>query len=269
MLVGGKLLAPVLRKVGDPPAGLSFETVSIPSESGSNLIGWLTEEKDAKGSVLLLHGIRSDRRSMVGRAEFLSAAGYNTLCIDFQGHGESHGDRITLGKLERLDTQAAVGYLNGRFPNLDVVIIGSSLGGAAALLAEYESPPAAFVVEAVFMDVETAIRNRLRMRLGTLGSFMTPLLSWQIKPRLDVSVNDLSPLRHVGNHDSPLLFIYGSEDQHAKPSEGRMLFNEAVSRKDFWEIEGAGHVDFHSFAQEEYERRILKFLDACLSPPSQ
>jgi alpha/beta superfamily hydrolase len=103
------------------------------------------------------------RSSSVGRARFLRQAGYSTLLIDFQATGESHGDAITFGWPERFDVLAAVQVLHDRLPGEAVAIIGTSLGGAATLLA---SPPLhvqAVVLEAVYPSIDIAVKNRQRV----------------------------------------------------------------------------------------------------------
>lgn len=224
-------------------------------------MGWLAGTPSSKGSVLLLHGIRADRRSMVARARFLVEHSYNVLLIDFQAHGESPGNHITMGHLESLDVVSALGFLRTRFPGKPVGIIGSSLGGAATVLGKYERPPEAMVLEAVFSDVTTAVENRLTIRFGALGSFLTPLLTCQIQPHLGIPICEMSPVERISGIKAPALFVYGSADQRATPSEGKHLFSLAPEPKEFWLIEGAAHVDMHRFAGEEYERRILTFFE--------
>jgi alpha-beta hydrolase superfamily lysophospholipase len=65
----------------------------------------------------MAHAVRADRRSMLGRAEFLHRAGYSVLLFDAQAHGESPGDRITFGYLEALDAAAAVSFAVARDPD--------------------------------------------------------------------------------------------------------------------------------------------------------
>ena len=168
--IGRDLAAPAPAKIGPPPASYPAESVTLPGGGNTHVEGWLLRAPStaaARGSVLLMHGIRSDRQSMVGRARFLSALGYHTLCIDLQAHGESPGEHITMGHLESQNAAAAVAWLQQEFPGTPVAVIGSSLGGVAALLAHYEHPPQAIVVEAVFADVSTAVSNRLEMRFVT------------------------------------------------------------------------------------------------------
>lgn len=263
LYAGHQLVAPVPRTIGAPPVDLgeAAETVHFASESGSTIAGWLTEQPNAIGFVLLLHGVRADRRSMVDRARFLGAAGYSTLCIDLQAHGESPGQHITMGYLEAFDAAAAVAYLRKQSPGVSVAVIGTSLGGAAALMAKYDTPPQAIIVESVFADVETAISNRMQMRFGSkMAPRLAHLLAWQIRPRLGIDADQLSPVRAFADVKCPVFILCGSADQHARPAEARALFAAANKHRELWEIIGAAHADLHRFAGDEYEQRVIEFL---------
>ncbi len=60
---------------------------------------------------------------------------------------------------------------------------------------------------------------------------------------------------------APKLFIAGAKDRHTKLTESRELFEAASEPKKLWVVEEAAHVDVHTVAKEEYERRILDFFD--------
>ena len=122
---------------------------------------------------------------MLDRACFLNQAGYSVLLFDFQAHGESTRDHITFGYLESKDAQAAVGLIHTLAPDEKAGLIGVSMGGAAALLAEPKSDVQALVLEEVYPRINQAITNRLTMRLGGWAKILTPILSLQLKPRLD------------------------------------------------------------------------------------
>ena len=196
---------------------------------------------------------------MLERARFLSHAGYSVLLFDFQAHGESTGQHITFGSLESKDAQAAVQFLRENAPNAKIAAIGVSMGGAASILA---SPPLdvdAMVLEMVYPTIEEAITDRLIQRLGVLGRVLTPLLLFQLQPRLGIRANDLRPIDKVGQLTPPKLFIAGSDDQHTTIDESKRLFETASTPKEFWVIQGAAHVDLHQKAPMEYEHRILEF----------
>ncbi|MCP4184183.1 MAG: alpha/beta hydrolase [Hyphomicrobiales bacterium] len=122
-----------------------------------------------RGVVLLLHGIRSDRRSMIGRARLLFRAGYSVLLIDLQAHGESTGERITFGYLETESVVAAIKYARAKWPNERLAIIGTSLGGAAAVFAAKQQRADVYILEAVYSSLRDATENRLKLSWVILG----------------------------------------------------------------------------------------------------
>jgi fermentation-respiration switch protein FrsA (DUF1100 family) len=253
---------PVQARIGNPPADLNAQVVTFASKSGANVHGWWCPIEHDRGTVLLLPGIRANRLSMVDRARFLHQAGYSVLLIDFQATGETRGDHITFGWKESRDVLAAVDFLRHIDPTTRVAIIGSSLGGVAALLA---SPPLkvdALVLEEVYPTIEIATRNRMENYLGVFGAMLTPILLNQLQWRLGISASQLRPVEHIGDVQCPVLIISGEKDRNTRPADTRMLFEHARSPKQLWFVPNAGHVDLHWAAREEYEKRILAFLAA-------
>jgi fermentation-respiration switch protein FrsA (DUF1100 family) len=250
--------------VGPPPGDLPFEHVIIPSASGSHLAGWYAPGDPDVGGVVLMHAIRSNRRTMLDRARFLHRHGYAVLLFDFQAHGESPGRYVTFGHLESLDARAAIAFLSERVDGGGVAALGSSLGGAACILGDTPLGAAAVVIEAVYPDLETALENRVRMRIGPAAPWVVPVLLDRVESRLGLDPRDLRPVDAIVGLGSPLLVIAGTADRHTTEIEIRQLFDAAPEPKQLWWIEGAGHVDFHRYAGEEYENTVLAFLDRYL-----
>jgi uncharacterized protein len=265
--VGGELMAPVPRRLGPPPDDLVAEAVTIPSASGSLVHGWFSVGAAGQGAVLLLHGLRGDRRDMLARATFLHRLGYAVLLIDFQAHGESPGQYITFGDLESRDATAAIEFLHRRVPSERVGVIGVSLGAAAVVLAQPRPHVDALILESMFPTVSEAVRDRLRLRLGAIGPVLAPLLLLQLHPRLGISADRLRPIDHVGTMDAPVFILSGTVDRHTSIAEARSLFQAASAPKELWAVEGAAHVDLHQFAVREYERRVTAFLSEYLHKP--
>lgn len=266
--VTGQLAAPQPRTLDAPPAELNAESLLIPQPDGPDIAAWFvaSDTKNAKGSVLLLHGIGSSRQEMLGRVPFLRDAGYAVLLIDLQGHGETNGSHITFGHQESRNVHHAVAYLRIRLPDQAVGIIGFSLGGAATLLGRKPIAADALVLEAVFSSITQAVENRLSRRLGRIGKWVSPLLLWQLPPRLGVSASALSPLNAIKYLHSPVLIIGGEDDQRTLPSETKDLFTQANEPKSLWMLAGAKHANFHEFNPIEYEQRILSFLAQHMHP---
>jgi uncharacterized protein len=266
--VGWELSRPVPARIGPAPRELQAESVSFHSESGSLIRGWLSRGETNRGVVLLLPGVRANRLAMVDRARVLYAAGYSTLLIDFQATGESPGNAITFGWRERLDVIAAVQTLRRMLPNEPIGIIGASLGGAATLLAVPAVDVKAVILEAVYPSIDVAVENRLRMRFGSLGAALSPLLLVQLRPRLGVWPSDLRPIDRIALLQCPVLIIGGIVDQHTTADDTRRLYAAAREPKELWLLPGAAHVDYLR-ASRDYERRVLAFLDRALGPPEK
>lgn len=236
-LAAGTLIAPAQHSVGPPPADLPTEDVELTSDSGTTLRGWYIEGTPGQGSVLLLHGIRADRRSMLGRARFLHELGYATLLIDLQAHGESEGTHITAGVRESADARAAIRYLRERHPGEPLAAIGVSLGGAALLLGDGAPEVDALVLEAVYPDLCQAIRTRLRIRGGAAAAWFEPLLTWELGRRLGIDADDVRPVDRIGEVTEPVMIIAGELDRRTTLAESRAFFEAAgAERKEMWVV---------------------------------
>ena len=255
--VGGLLVAPAHRPVTAPP-DLPVAPATIDSPNGA-LAAWALRADSARGTVVLMHGVRADRASQADRARLFHGAGYHVVAFDFQAHGESPGEALTFGFREAEDAVAAVAFARARFGG-PVAVVGQSMGGAAALLAGERLGADALVVEAVYASIEDATRARLAMRLGRLGAWLTPLLTAHLEPRLGVSADRLRPAEAAAHVAAPLFVLVGSSDAHAPPEAARAIA-EAAPQAALWVVEGAVHQDLYRFAPDAYRQRVLGFLD--------
>ncbi len=262
--MGKVLSAPAPSAVGAAPDYLPIEKVLLTGKRGNQLSAWFIPGKPDKGGILLLHGVRSNRRVMLDRAEFLYNAGYSILIFDFQAHGESTGKHITFGYLESEDVDIAFEYLQQCIKQRPIGLLGVSLGGASIVLSNAVDKAKAVVLEATFSSLREAIANRISIRLGHLGKYFTPLLLWQVKPRLGFNPKILSPINKIDQIKAPLLIIGGTKDIHTPIQETQNLYEKAIEPKEFWAIDGAEHENFHEYLTKEYEQRILDFFQSHL-----
>lgn len=262
--MGGVLVAPANRLIGDPPSDLHAQNVEFSSASGATIHGWFVAGDSGKGVVVLMHGVHANRQALVSRAELLSQKGYSVLLFDFQAHGESVGKYITFGYLESRDATAAVNYIHQRLPGEKVGVIGISMGAAAALLANPPLPVNAMVLESSYPTIYQATEDRMVIRFGWPGRLMTPLLTCQLKPRLGIRLDELNPSESARKVVVPKFFISGTSDRDTTIDEAKSLFSAAAEPKQAWWVDGAAHEDMLHFATVEYEKRVMGFLAANL-----
>ena len=247
--------------IGEIPINLKdVEEVSFLSTSNAEISAWFFSSFEKKGGVLLLHGVKSNRLQMLDRAKFLQKAGYSVLLIDFQAHGKSLGEKITFGYLEALDAESAYMYLEKRIHSRNIAVIGVSLGGAAALVGNVKNKAKIMILESVYPTLEEAIIDRLEIYLGSIGAYLSPLLTLQLKPRLGFGVDALRPIDHITKRKGAVVIIAGEKDRHTKLIESQRLYSKASDPKELWIVENAKHQDFHKLLGKSYELKILGYL---------
>jgi pimeloyl-ACP methyl ester carboxylesterase len=264
LLAGGPITADILTRsarhdVDAAPPNLAAESLTLKTEAGEKVAGWVVRGKAGAGAVLLLHGLRGDRRDMIGRAVFLKRMGYTVMCLDLPAHGQSSGTRVTFGLREAAGVDAALVYLSREFPSVRVGVIGVSAGGAALLLGRHKSGLSAVILESVYPTFDDAVANRMHPYLGPMTMPVATLMLNQLPSRVGISSEELRPIDAIRELDAPLLVISGGNDRHTTPEETTRLFAAAHEPKELWIMEGAAHVDLHDFDKKEYERRIESF----------
>jgi fermentation-respiration switch protein FrsA (DUF1100 family) len=265
--VAGEVLSkPARGLVGSPPDRLNAESVSVETETGLLVSGWFAPGEAGMGAVLLLHGIRADRRDMLGRALMLQELGYSVLLIDLPAHGESQGDRITFGFREANGVSAALEFLRDRLPGERIGVIAVSLGAASLVYANPDPAPDAVVLEAMYPTIEEAVEDRLALRLGDIGKPLAPLLLWQLPLRLGVTQDDLQPIVQLPKLSAPVLIVAGAGDLHTTLPETQRLFAAAQSPKELWVVDGAAHVDLYDYGPAAYKAEVVGFLARHLRP---
>lgn len=219
-------------------------------------------------AVLLLHGIGASRTVFDAHAAWLSGLGYAVLAPDLRGHGGSAAEPRSFGWHEAKDAAAALAFVREEAPARKVAIVGVSLGGAAALLAQNGPGKAdALVLQAVFPDIRTAIRNRIAGSAGAIPAVLVePLLSYQSWLRYGVPPARISPIAAMRRYRGPVLVIGGAADRETAAADTRALFAVAPGSKSLWLVPDADHVATCDLWNAAYRERVGRFLAAAIGP---
>ena len=243
-----------------------FEAKRFRTTDGIEIGAWYGPGADeAAPSVLLIHGNKGQRRNMLGRAESLVRAGCSVLLISLRAHGDSTGGYNDIGFSARRDVIAAVSFFERRRPHRPIVILGTSLGAAAALFAAKElgHRVAGYILESPYRDLKQAVWNRLENELP-------PLLDWiayrgllVVSPLILPEIDKISPFSAIKDvpPDVPILILAGDADISARRDEAQALYDQVRSHGELLIFPEAGHLQMMEKDPDRYRRAIGKLFD--------
>jgi fermentation-respiration switch protein FrsA (DUF1100 family) len=243
--------------------GIPFEEVCFPAEDGATLRGWLLTRPESDRVVVGLHGYRGRRSDLLGVAASLWRGGYNVLLFDYRGHGESDGERVTLGYAETRDFRAALAWLRGRLPAAWIGVLGYSMGGAVALLGAAGEPAVrAIVTDCAFCRQEELIRAEWRRRLRLPSTPAVELAERLLQRLHGFRFRDVDALAVVGRiAPRPLLLIHAEDDAIVPVGDVHRLYAAAGEGKDLWLIPDVAHCCGYFADRAGYCARVVDFFD--------
>lgn len=242
--------------------GLKFEAVTFASKDGTRLSGWFVPAVGpAEGTVVHFHGNAQNMTAHFGFVAWLPAQGFNLFVFDYRGYGQSAGKPERQGVFD--DCLAALDYIEkrpGLVPNR-LLLLGQSLGGANAIAALGSMPRRSvrgLVSDSAFASYQGIVGDKL-----VAGAL--PVLLRDPLARLLIS-DRLSPEAVIGTiTPTPLVIIHGTADDIIPYSHGQRLFELARQPKQFWSVEGGGHIS--ALEDGAYRQRLVRFFRAALAQP--
>ena len=190
--------------------GLTVESVTITSDDGVRLAGWLVPRAGAP-AIVLLHGYPADKADLLPIAAAL-APRFTVLLLDQRYFGQSGGRATTIGFRERGDLRRAIDFLAARGFG-PVGVFGLSLGGAVALLAAADEPRIrAVAAYAPFADLRS-LGYELYGWLGWLKyPFVGLLRGWSLV-FFGHDITVVSPERAAAALSVPVMLVASREDE--------------------------------------------------------
>ncbi len=206
--------------IGDP-----FVALRLRSRDGLEIGAWLAEHEDETAAVVLVHGHGAERSELRDEALTLWNAGATVMPITVRAHGDSEGEVDDLGWSARADVEAAVARLERDRPGRRIVVMGYSLGAAAALYAagSLGHRVAGYVLVAPYATLEEATRHRTR-RMLPRGVEWLAYEALQLGARVWLpDLDRMHPIDAAASVDVPALLIAGELDDRAPEEEVRRI----------------------------------------------
>jgi len=224
-------------------AGLDYEDVTLTTADNVKLHGWWVPSRNARGTILLMHGNAGNISHRLGYLTMFNRLGYSVLLFDYRGYGKSDGHPDEEGTYR--DAEAAWLHLTAtrNVGPRDIVMVAESLGGGVATWLALKYPPRALVLASTFRSVPD------------LGAQIYPWLPVRLLAR--ITYDNLGRIAKV---DAPVLIAHSRDDDVIPFAHGEALFAAAREPKQMLVLAG-GHNDGFLFTRDAWIAAVGAFLD--------
>jgi hypothetical protein len=240
------------------------QAVEMLSADGLLLAGQYYENAGSHKWAIVIHGYRGAGANMVGYAQRYYDAGYQVLAPDLRASGNSEGDYLGMGWLDKEDMLRWVGWICARDPDAQIVLHGVSMGAATAMMTAGLDTPAAvraFVEDSGYTSVWELFRYAMweNWHLPTFPLLHTA--NGLVYLRAGYEFRTASALRQVKKCEKPMLFIHGDRDTFVPFAMLKRLYDaKPGTNKKMLVAEGAGHGQAALTLGEAYWQAVFDFL---------
>ncbi len=259
-----KKIGTVLMEAAKELTDRDTERVRISGDDNTPLVGhWLCPE-NPKRIIIAMHGWRSSWDRDFG---IITPFWYQNRCAvlyaEQRGQGESGGDHIGFGLLERHDClrwiQWAVKRTDGQLP---IYLGGVSMGASTILMASGEEFPEQ--VRGIIADCgftspgeiwAHVAKENLHLPYGLYGR----LAGGICRRKLQLDINSYSCQEALKQCRTPVLFIHGSDDRFVPVRMTFENYKACTGPKRMLIVPGADHGMSYLVDKVGYENAILQF----------
>jgi len=230
---------------------LHTQTLTFPGSLGAPLAARLElpPEDEPLGCAIVAHCFTCSKQlnAVVNLSRALTREGLAVLRFDFTGLGESGGElEETNFSSNVADLVAAAEFLAGRgMPPM--LLVGHSLGGAAAVVAAPQIPSLRAVATLCAPSDPWHVTNLFRLEGGALGEADEAVVDLGGRPfRVtrpfleDLKQNRVEQALH--RIELPLLVLHSPQDQVVEISHAAALFRAARGPRSCISLDGADHL---------------------------
>ncbi|MEO7923349.1 MAG: alpha/beta fold hydrolase [Chitinophagaceae bacterium] len=243
----------------------SFDTVLLETKKGLLVDAWYGKtDSAANGTVILFHGLTSNKGKILLEASEFRYLGYNVLLVDFRGHGNSEGNTTTIGYRETEEVKLAWDHVVEQGEKR-IFLWGGSMGAVciAKAVAQYELKPAGIILEMPFASLQTHIRSRARTT-GFRGFPEKPfgfLVTAWIGIERGFNGFKFRTSSYAARINCPVLLQWGALDRLVLKYETDKVYQSIASpNKKLVIYENADHESFLQKDSAKWRKEVSQFL---------
>jgi len=237
----------------------------IRSKDGLKLHATYFPNGNSKKVAVCLHGYTSQGMSdYIGLSGYYLKRGYAMLLPDARAHGQSEGEYVGFGCLDRYDLMEWLHWLLGHYgEDVQILLHGTSMGGATVLMASSLDLPKqvkGIISDCGFTSPKYVFTHVLHSMYHLPAFPMIQIASEVNKRKAGYRLDECNAAREVRNAKVPILLIHGSADRFVPCSMCDEIYENCASDKKKLIIEGAAHAESYYKDTEAYENALNEFI---------
>ena len=244
------------------------ESVYIESDDGLRLHGRWIPAEDAKGTIVLFHGYRSNVIVDFGPAfELYHNKGLNILVPDQRSHGKSQGRFITFGVKESADVMCWIKYHNETYGDLPLFISGLSMGASTVMYVADQDLPEnvrGIIADCGFTSpaaIIASVYNKVIHLPAGPTVFMTDLFA---RLFAGFSLFRKDTRRSLSQNKTPILIVHGTDDGFVPCRMSRQSYASCNGPKELLLVKGADHGVSFLTDTDLYKATVDRFMERCM-----
>lgn len=242
-----------------------FETINLTTKNGTKIEAWYGKaDSVSAGTVILFHGLSQNKAAKLSEAYEFRYQGYNVMMVDFRSHGNSEGNKTTIGFRESEEVKLAYDYAI-KNSGQHIFLWGTSMGAVAIAkaIADYDIKPAGVILEMPFASLQSHLRARVRSN-GFSGfpekPFAFLVTCWTGIER-GYNPFKFKTDKYAAKINCPVLMQWGAKDNTVLKYETDRVFNAIASmNKKLVIYENADHESFLQNDPLKWRNEVEKFL---------
>ncbi len=240
------------------------EDVYLRSGDGLRLHATWFPVGDQKKTVICFHGYTSRGMSdYIGLSGYYMKRGYSMLLVDERAHGDSEGEYIGFGCLDRMDALNWIEWLIHRTgEETQILLHGTSMGGATVLMASGLKLPKqvkGIISDCGFTSAKEVFTHVLNTMYHLPAFPVIPGADLVNKKLAGYGMDECNAKREVAKAKVPILMIHGSNDTFVPFQMCNEIYDCIASPKKKLIVDGAAHAESYYKDTEKYEQALTEF----------
>lgn len=253
-------------KIEDAKGDVFAPTLSDAGITANDGIALKANYRTYEGSnkwVIIIHGYKSNKENMMAFGAEYYNRGYNVLLPDNRAHGESEGDYIGMGWLDKDDIALWVNWIAQQNSEAQIILHGVSMGGATTMMVSGMNLPSVvgYIEDCGYTSAWDIFVSELDARFSLPPFPIMHISNIVATLKAGYDFKDASALEQVKLCQQPMLFIHGDKDDFVPVDMIYQLYDAANCEKDIYIVNNAGHADAKNYDPNAYWNRIFGFID--------